>query len=146
MKYSLPKIIIIFVLIIIGTIIPACDRQEYVPYVYVNIQVYPNMPSYSSIKIPGNYLYLNGGYKGIVLSCTYLDEYVAFDRACPYHPRTEDAVLEVDSTGLFLVCPKCGSKFMCSDGSIVNGPSKHTPLEYLVDYQDPVLYIYNSYY
>lgn len=142
----LPKILIISVLTMVLGIIPACDKQEYVPYVYVNEQLYPDMPAHSALKTPGNYVYIEAGYKGIVVACTYPDEFVAFDRACPHHPRVNDAILSVDSTGLFLECPVCGSKFNLNDGAIVSGPSKYTPLEYTTDYQGSVLYIYNSYY
>ena len=143
----LPKIIIISILLLAIGINPSCDREEYVPYVYVNVQLYPDMPSHMALKTPGNYLYIDKqGYKGIVVACTGPDEWVAFDRACPHHPRTNDAILSVDSTGLYLECPVCGSKFNLNDGNIVSGPSKYTPLQYTTDYQGSVLYIYNSYY
>lgn len=142
----LPKIMIISILTLAIGIIPACDNQEYVPYVYVNLQIYPDMPSHNMLKTPGNYMYFTGGYNGIVVTCTAPDEWVAFDRACPHHPRTKDAILSVDSTNLFLECPICGSKFNLYDGYIVNGPSKYTPLQYTTDYQGSILYIYNSYY
>ncbi len=146
MKFWLPKIIIISLFTLVLSINPACDRQEYVPYVYVNLQLYPDMPAHSALKTPGNYLYVSGGYQGIVVTCTFPDEFVAFDRACPHHPRTKGAQLSVDSTNLFLECPLCSSKFNLNDGMLVSGPSKYTPLQYTTDYQGTVLYIYNSYY
>jgi len=145
MKF-LPKIIIISILSLVIGIFTTCDLQEYVPYVYVNVQLYPDMPAHNSLKTPGNYLYVDGGYKGIIVACTAPDEWVAFDRACPHHPRTDGAILSVDSTGLFLECPICGSKFNIFDGSLASGPSKYTPQQYITDYQGSVLYIYNSYY
>ena len=143
---TLTKVIIISILTLALGLIQSCENQEYVPYVYVNEQLYPDMPSHIALKTPGNYLYLNAGYRGIVVACTAPDEWVAFDRACPHHPKANDAILCVDSTGLFLECPICGSKFNLNDGNIVNGPSKYTPLQYTTDYQGSVLYIYNSYY
>jgi len=143
---TLTKVIIISILTLAIGVIPACDSEEYVPYVYVNVQLYPDMPSHIALKTPGNYLYVDGGYKGIVVACTAPDQWVAFDRACPHHPRTKDAILSVDSTNLFLECPICGSKFNLYDGYIVNGPSKYTPLQYTIDYLDSKLIISNSYY
>ena len=144
---TLPKVIIISIITLAIGVIPACDSEEYVPYVYVSVQLYPDMPAHMALKTPGNYLYVDGqGYKGIVVACTGPDEWVAYDRACPHHPKTKDAILSVDSTGLFLECPICSSKFNVYDGSIVSGPSKYTPLVYTTTYQGSVIYISNSYY
>ncbi|MCF0207440.1 MAG: hypothetical protein HUK15_08430 [Bacteroidales bacterium] len=146
MKSYASKLVIFLLTSISFCLIPSCDNQEYVPYVYVNIQLYPDMPAHSALKTPGNYIYVEGGYKGIVVTCVYPNEFVAFDRACPSHPRAKDAVLSVDSTGLFLECSQCGAKFNLNDGALVSGNSKYTPQQYLTSYEGAVLYIYNSYY
>jgi len=138
------KIAIISICLTILTIIPSCDRENRIPYVYVNFVVYPDLPQYQSIKTPGNYLYLTGGAQGIVLYCQFTDEYKAYERNCPNDPYEANAVLDVDSTGLFLVCRNCGSKFSIYDGSIVDSPSKYPVLQYMTYLEGSALYIYNA--
>jgi nitrite reductase/ring-hydroxylating ferredoxin subunit len=50
------------------------------------------------------------GFGGILVVHTMLDEYKAFDRACPYEAQSNITV-EVDDDGLHAVCPKCGTKY-----------------------------------
>ncbi len=138
------KIVIFFVLVSSFIIAPSCDRQNQIPYVYVNIVIYPDLPEYSSIKTPGNYLYLTGGVKGIVLYCQFTDNYLAYERNCPNDPYEKNAILEVDSSGLFLVCKQCKSKFFMYDGGIADSPSKYPVLRYATYFENNTLYIQNG--
>lgn len=144
MKNYITKIAIISICFTAFTIFPSCDRENRIPYVYVNFVIYPDLPEYMSVKTPGNYLYLTGGAKGIILYCQFTDEYKAYERNCPNDPGEPNAVLDVDSTGLFLVCQNCGSKFSLYDGSIVDSPSKYPVLQYLTYLEGNALYIYNA--
>ncbi len=144
MKNLFAKITIILIGIFVFTIIPSCDNENRIPYVYVNFIVYPDLPQYMSVKTPGNYLYLTGGVKGIILYCQFTDFYKAYERNCPNDPNEMNAVLDVDSTGLFLVCRNCGSKFSIYDGSIVDSPSKYPVLQYLTYLEGSALYINNA--
>ncbi|MDD2385750.1 MAG: hypothetical protein PHP52_03105 [Bacteroidales bacterium] len=142
-KNIVPKIIIILTTIILLSIISSCDKENRIPYVYVNFIVYPDLPEYVSIKTPGNFLYLTGGVEGILLYCQFTDEYLAYERNCPNDPYKTNAILDVDSTGLFLVCRNCGSKFSIYDGSIVDSPSKYPVLQYQTYLENQALYINN---
>lgn len=130
MKVYIAKIIIFFTCVGFFTIIPACENEERIPYAYVDFILYLDMPQYFQVRTPGNYLYLTGGVKGIILYCEYADSYRAYERNCPYKPSDPNAILEVDSTGVFLVCQHCESKFLIMDGSVVNGPAKYPVLQY----------------
>lgn len=144
MKKILPKITIILIASVIFSIIPACDREDRIPYVYVNFVIYPDLPQYMSIKTPGNYLNLTGGAQGIILYCVFTDEYKAYERNCPNDPYEANSILDVDSTGLFLVCRNCESKFSIYDGSIVESPSKYPVLTYMTYLDGSSLYVYNQ--
>jgi len=144
MKNFLTKITIILTCLAFFILIPACDNQNRIPYVYVNFVIYPDLPQYMSVKTPGNYLYLTGGVKGIILYCQFTDEYKAYERNCPNDPYEQNSILDVDSTGLFLVCRNCDSKFSIYDGSIVDSPSKYPLLQYLTYLEGGALYIYNA--
>lgn len=126
----------------------ACKKSNEVdpiPTVPVNLTVPLRLPEYSALNSIGNYVYVNGGYKGIIIYRRTLDQFVAFERACPHHPTTNGAVVRVDSSGVMAVDQTCGSKFNLFDGSVVNGPAARPLRPYNVDYNqdNETLYIYN---
>ncbi len=145
MKSILSKIAIFLLLASFFSIIPACDREERIPYAYVDFVVYLDLPEFQDLKTPGNYLYVTGGVRGILLYCEFTDSYKAYERNCPYEPSNANAILDVDSTGLFLECRHCDSKFMLLDGSVVNGPTKYPLLQYTTYLENNVLSVYNAY-
>ena len=144
MKNILSKILIITIAFTVLSIIPACDRENRIPYVYVNFVIYPDLPQFMSLKTPGNYLMVTGGAQGIIMYCQFTEEYKAYERNCPNDPFEANSILDVDSTGLFLVCRNCGSKFSIYDGSIVNSPSKYPVLTYQTYLDNGALYVYNN--
>ncbi|MDD3859148.1 MAG: hypothetical protein PHW83_03040 [Bacteroidales bacterium] len=145
MKFNLSKILILIILASFFSVVPACDREDRIPYVYVDFVIYPDLPQYSDLKTPGNYLYLTGGYRGIIMYCDFTDSYKAYDRCCTYEPSNSNAILDVDSSGLFLVCRNCNSKFMLLDGSVVEGPAKYYLTQYATYLDGNALYVYNGY-
>ena len=121
--------IIPFLLLIIY--ISACDdTKSTIPTVYVDFTIDINDPQYNDITIPGGYLYLTGGYSGILLYHSYDDTYLAFDRACPYDPDCGKLFVKktlfdtVDST-----C--CKSEFsLLTGGNATKGPAKFPMKQY----------------
>jgi nitrite reductase/ring-hydroxylating ferredoxin subunit len=140
------KISIILSLTIIFAIIPACDRDDQIPYVYVNYYINLDNPEFNDLKIADNYAYLTGGVKGIIVYCVYPGEYRAYERNCPYQPYSDGALLKVDSTGTQLVCSSCDSKFLLYDGSKIEGSAKRNVLQYETYLEYNTLHIYNQYY
>lgn len=127
---------------------PACKKSNQtdpIPTVPVNITVPLRLPEYSALNSIGNYVYINGGYKGIIVYRRTLDQFVAFERACPFDPTTSGAIVVVDSSGVMAKDSKCGSKFNLFDGSVVNGPAARSLKPYNVEYNQnsETLYIYN---
>jgi nitrite reductase/ring-hydroxylating ferredoxin subunit len=66
------------------------------------------------------------GFGGILVVHTMLDEFKAFDRACPFEVQP-DITVEVDEEVLYAICPKCGSKYDIGfgTGALVQGVSKY---------------------
>jgi hypothetical protein len=62
-------------------------EQNKIPNVYVNITLDLNKPDYSTLSGIGNYVYITGGVSGIVVYRDGLNEFVAYDRACPHDPE-----------------------------------------------------------
>lgn len=147
MKINISKIAIFLFLLSFFSVLPACEREDRIPYVQVDFVLYLDLPEFQELKTPGNYLYLTGGVRGIIMYCEFTDSYKAYERNCPFEPADANSILDVDSTGLFLVCRHCESKFMILDGSVINGPTKRPLLQYPTYLNNNVLTIsnYNSY-
>lgn len=120
-----------------------CHDDDYIPEVNFNYYIDINSVQYNGLKIPGNADYLNvAGFRGVIIHCNYTDEYVAFDRACPYHPEDANAIVEIDEN-LNATCPECGSQFSLYDGTVISGPASRPLKWYSTDLQGSILYVYN---
>lgn len=116
------------------------ENQEVIPYVYVNFAMYPNTIDF----IPdGQWAYVSGGYKGIIIYRPQNDEFLAFERACPYDPLVEGARVEVESSGIIAVDSVCGSRFLLTDGSPIEGPAGISLKQYRTSYDGHILQVYN---
>lgn len=116
------------------------ENEDLIPYVTVNFTIYPNTIDFIPI---GQYEYFTGGYKGIIIYRPQEDEFMAYERACPYDPLTEGARVTVDGSGLIAIDTVCGSQFTLLDGSPIEGPSKIALKQYRTSYNGDALYVYN---
>ena len=95
-----------------------------IPNVPVNFTIFLSLPQYVSLNSIGGYVAIpEYGYRGIIVYRRSLEEFVAFDSACPYDPTVNGAKIVVDSSGITTVDPHCGSKFSLYDGSVLHGPA-----------------------
>jgi len=121
----------------------SCDDQNEgtsIPYVYVNFTIYPNTLHF----IPdGGYEYFTGGYKGIIIYRYLHDEFMAYERACPYDPLDDNSRVEVETSGLIAVDSLCGSRFLLTDGSPVEGPATVGLKKYRTSYDGYSLIVSN---
>jgi len=118
--YKLQTVLIIIFLLLFTN----CRKNDDpVPYVYVNFYVNINAPQYTNLTSVGGWIYVTGGYKGIVVYRNSIEEFCAYDRACPYKPSIDNERIEVESNGLTAIDSTCGSRFLLMDGSVVNGPA-----------------------
>ncbi|MDR2834746.1 MAG: hypothetical protein LBV69_00900 [Bacteroidales bacterium] len=142
----LSKIILIYLISL--TFFTACEKDDIIPYVYFYERLYLDLPEYQNVQTPGNYIYLPSdrfGYNGIILYCPSMDEYMAFERNCPYNASKENAILDVNDSLNLMICRDCGSRFSLIDGLKVYGPSKYSAKTYYTIMQlNNVLEIYNQ--
>lgn len=98
---------------------------------------YPNLTG-------GNgYEYIVGGYQGVVVIRTSLEQYVAYERTCPHdHGRLS---VSGDYGTAVLECPECHSCFNAfADGMPIDGSQTSCPLyQYSTHYASGILYISN---
>lgn len=121
------------------------QNTDFFPPVYVDFTVNLALPNYSSLIFPNGYAYENNyGYKGVVIYNTGFggsNQYVAFDRTCPYKPDSACSRVIVDGTNVYLKCgsmvsgsfvPCCNSKFVAQNGGWVDGPAGRGLRQYFV--------------
>ena len=110
--------------------------HDVIPEVAVNLNLDINSTMYIELNTIGGWVYLTGGYKGLLIYRVAVDEFVAYDRACPYDPFEQTARIVMDPSGI--TCSdstSCDSQFGILDGSVIKGPST-LPLKRYYTYYD----------
>ena len=91
---------------------------------------------------PGETMVINRGYRGILVHCTNISEYVAFECACPY---CREVGMEPDDPhrASLLECSQCGSRFDVFFGNPLDGALTSCRLyQYNTHYDGRYLSIY----
>lgn len=103
----------------------ACKKQhQYVPNVYCNLTIYVNDPQNIVLTTVDGWKYFEGGNRGVVVYRKGINEFVAYDRTCPYLPEESSSIVAVDTTNnIILKDVSCTSQFLLSDGSTISGPA-----------------------
>lgn len=112
------------------------NNVDFFPPVNVDFTVNLSLPSYQALTLPNGYAYeANYGYKGVVIYNTGFsgpEQFVAFDRACPYKTDSSCSKVSIDSTNIYLKCGQfqdgrfvscCNSRFIAQSGGWVDGPA-----------------------
>lgn len=136
---------IAFVLIFVFGYIGCGNKNEHqtIPEVPVNLSLDISSTIYINLSHVGGYEYISGGYKGIVVYRLSIDEFVAYDRACPYHPHDDCAMIGLDQSGIILTDTCCGSQFNLLDGTVTKGPAKFPLKKYYTMFDGQILQISN---
>lgn len=118
------------------------DKEDLVPYAYVNFTISVADPEFADLQTVGNYALVTGGVCGIVLYRMSQDEFVALERNCPYQPN-ERCKVAPDSSGLMLKCPCCNSVFTISNGTHISGEATRPLNMYSTSFDGLYLHVYN---
>jgi nitrite reductase/ring-hydroxylating ferredoxin subunit len=140
MKYRL--VVFIFSLLSVVSIY-SCRKDKQspdIPYVSVNIQLYPNTLDY--IPVSG-WVYVSGGNRGLIVYRLTSNEFMAYERTCPYDAQKENAKVQMESSGIIAVDSCCGSRYVLTDGSPIQGPSGYPLQQYQTSYDGNELRIFN---
>ena len=118
------------------------DTPGVIPYVAVDVDINLSLPAYNSLNFPGNWLYISGGSRGLIVYRYTLDEFVVLDRHATYDVDA-GCQCSVSQDGYTIEDPCSGSQWYIFDGSIIAGPTT-APLErYTTTWIPPVLTIRN---
>ena len=118
------------------------DTPGVIPYVDVNVDLNLGLPAYNSLNFPGNWLYISGGSRGLIVYRYTLDEFVVLDRHATFDVGAGcQCTLSED---VYTILDPCSdSQWYIFDGSIIQGPTT-APLErYTTTWIPPVLSIQN---
>ncbi len=123
-------------------------NNDFFPPVLVDFTINMDLPSASDLKFAnGHFIQPGTGYKqrGVMVYNTGFsgpDQYVAFDRTCPYLPDSICSYVSIDtSSTLFFRCGQyngtkytgcCNSKFMAQNGAQVQGKATRGLRQYYV--------------
>jgi len=140
-----PSTILLIALAVVIVLSPSCKKEERggVPYTQVDIQFNVNNPAYVDLQVPGGWIYITGGSRGIIVYRKTMDEFTAMDRHCTYQPEN-DCQVHVDDTQVTArdtTC--CGSGFLIIDGSVTQGPAALGLQLYNTTFNGTTLRIYN---
>ena len=144
LKYKRRLTLFILCLFGLGSCVKENPVNELIPYVRVNFQINPNSIEYDNLNIVGNYTYVTGGHRGIIIYHATLNEYKAFERTAPYnYPNDAHCRVEVDDSGLIAEDPCSDNKYILLDGSIYEGSGSLPLKQYKTYFDGTYLYVTN---
>ena len=117
--------------------------QHPVPYVAVDLTVYPNDPLNFSIQAIGGWKYINGGLNGIIVYRKSQQEFVALERTSAYLPDNAGAKVKVLSDNFTCRDTVSGSEWQIIDGTVTKGPAEWPLRLYGTNFDGNVLRIKN---
>lgn len=141
MKYILFSFFMVFTMI-------SCTKSRNgnnngIPLVSVDIYVYANDPEFFKLNPIGGWEYISGGSKGIIVYRKSESEFAAYDRHCTYKPNNSCSKVSVDSSDIAAIDTCCTSRFLLTDGSVIEGPATYALKQYQTSYDGSVLRIFN---
>lgn len=118
------------------------DTQHTVPPVAINISIATNLAQYNNLNFVGGWVYLNGGYNGLLVYRATSEEFRAYDRQAPYVIKDLCQIF-VDSNEVTVIDTCSGSRWLLLDGQIIEGPAFYPLKQYQTFYDGSTLTISN---
>lgn len=154
--FTLMKLkVILLLLVSTAMLLNACDNNRNnpsnIPNVPVNLTINLDLPLYQNLNFIGQYVYEDGGNKGIVIIHHTNGSFYAIERTCAYEPLSQCNLIEVNEALTRLRCgvshnndftPCCGSEYFM-DGQVIQGPTQYPLKHYNVRKSGSYLYISN---
>jgi len=133
------KIIALFCLLFFS-----CQKEEdYIPNVVVDIDLNLTLPAFSDLQTVGNYVFITGGVKGIIVYRQGFDSYKTYDRNCSFEPSLSCARIDSVNSSI-AICKCCNSMFFLEqNGETIDGPALLPLKQYPNNLSGDFLYIYN---
>ena len=134
------------------------DELDVIPDVIIDFYIDLTDPLFFDLNAIANHVLIdrntnNWGYtaagfddNGIIVYRAQADEFMAYDRTCPYDYAVKGSSIQVDVDGIYAVCPECDSHFaLPSFGSPTSGPSNYPLKLYKTSFTGQFVHVYNNY-
>jgi hypothetical protein len=109
------------------------DRNEYLQPAYFSFMVNVNEPSFFDLSVPTGWVYYNGNLVDLIIYRNDIETFHVYDARSTYNP-TDPCNCEVASDNVTITDPCSGSKWLLSDGFLIEGPAQFNLLEYDYDF------------
>ena len=131
-KYiSMKKLGVIILLLSLFSCSNTDDPNTILPYVPVNETVYLNNPSNNNLLSVGGWVEISGGIKGIVVYHAGIENYLAYDLACPHLSPSVCSKMIVED-GLNMECTCDNTKFALALGGAPQSGTQYPARQYRV--------------
>ncbi len=141
---------IVFIAFVSVLLFLACKKKTQnsvadhpVPYVPVDMTIYPNDPLYFKIQAIGGWMYVNGGINGLIVYRKSQQEFVALERTSSYLPDNPSAKGKVMSDNFTVRDTISDSRWQLYDGTVTQGPATWALRVYGTTYDGNALRIKN---
>ena len=127
------------------------DEQPPIPYAPVNLSINLANQEYVNLRSPNGAVILPvqgpagaGGVKGVIVVWQGIaNNYLAFERNCPYQPYSACSTVSLDrNSRLFMRDSCCNSQFDLQ-GQITGGPTSRPLKQYATNVQGNILSVTN---
>ncbi|TAE03896.1 MAG: hypothetical protein EAZ97_00855 [Bacteroidetes bacterium] len=123
------KIIILFLVNITFLSCDVANNQTPYPAVFVNKIINLNNIQYTTLRNDGGAVYETGGLKGLIIYRLNANNYLVFDRYCPFDRNASCSKIEIDDSLLYMIDRCCDSQFTF-EGVPIAGPAPQNLLRY----------------
>jgi nitrite reductase/ring-hydroxylating ferredoxin subunit len=143
------KIIIFFILFLFSSFLfinNSCKKdkkEDLIPNVFVDFYINVNSTQYLELHSINGWVNVTGGVRGIIIYRKSIDEFMVYERNCTYQPSNTCAKVSVDNTNLMAVDSCCGSKFLLTDGSVIQDPATYPLKQYRNTFDGTTLHVFN---
>lgn len=127
------------ILIVLFTLNSSCGKDNMtvespIPDKFFRVEVNLNTVEALPLRLAdGNFIKVDGGWRGIYIYRVSAGVFKAFDANCPYNWTDSCANIKADASGLFLRDSCCGSTFNWQ-GLPTGGPARFPMKQYPVGY------------
>lgn len=118
------------------------DRNPFLPNIPVNREVNLSNPSNNALLAVGGWVEVSGGIKGIVVYHASIDNYLAYDLACP-HLLPSACTKMIVQDGLNMECTCDNTKFALALGGAPQSGTQYPAKQYRVIKEGNILIITN---
>jgi Rieske Fe-S protein len=134
----------ILVLLLVLLLINSCRKKDqYIPYVEVDIYININNPSFFQLTSVSGWTYVNGGSKGLIVYRRTQEEFFVYDRHCTHNSESTCGTADVNADNVTVDCLCDGSQYLLYDGSVLKGPASYPLFQYRSTFDGTTLHIYN---